>query len=441
MTLKYMTGFDNEFASEAEGYEGALPIGQNNPQKVKFGLYAEQLSGTAFTIYPRAANKRSWLYRIKPSVVHEPFTPLEMPDLCLNWNDNTKTPPNQLRWEPFDLPANDKKVDFIQGLRTLCGCGDPCMRNGINIYIYSANQSMINKAFYNSDGDFLIVPQIGTLKITTEFGKMVISPGQICVVQQGMRFSIDITESSRGYILETFNRHFELPYLGPIGANGQANPRDFETPVAAFAHVIEEADYAIVNKFQNSFYVCKQNHSPFNVVAWHGNYVPYRYDLSKFCPVNAVSFDHSDPSIFTVLTCPSNQTGVAIADFVIFPPRWIVTEHTFRPPYFHRNCMSEFMGLISGNYEAKQAGSFKPGGASLHSCMTPHGPDLDCFIKSSDGPLPPLKMATDSIAFMFETCLSLKVSKWGLETCNKLDPFYYKCWKDLPDLFKDLGKI
>ncbi|CAH0382059.1 unnamed protein product [Bemisia tabaci] len=428
--LQYLKGFGNEFQTEDHRCPNALPEGQNNPQKCAYGLYAEQLSGTAFTA-PRHENKRSWLYRIRPSVIHKPFKPVPNNFLINNWHDCLPNP-NQMRWKPFKLPDAQKRVDFVEGLHTICGAGDPKSRSGLAIHIYLCNISMGKKAFYNSDGDFLIVPQQGALNIKTEFGKIRVEPNEICVIQQGIKFSVDIEEASRGYILEVFDNHFKLPNLGPIGANGLANPRDFLTPVAWYEEFDEP--HVIISKFQGHLFETVQPHSPFDVVAWHGNYAPYKYNLKNFMVINAVEFDHADPSIFTVLTCPSNKEGTAIADFVIFPPRWAVQEHTFRPPYYHRNCMSEFMGLIFGNYEAKEEG-FLPGGASLHSMMTPHGPDKQCFEGASNADLKPVRVADGTMAFMFESSLSLAVSKWGEEICQTLDAEYYKCWESLKKYF------
>ncbi|XP_063895343.1 homogentisate 1,2-dioxygenase [Helicoverpa armigera] len=431
---QYLSGFGSEFSSEDPRKPGALPEGQNSPQRCPYGLYAEQLSGTAFTA-PRHENKRSWLYRIRPSVIHKPFQKSDVAKyLTHNW-DEQEPDPNQSRWLPFDLPPSNQSVDFVAGLHTVCGAGDPRSRNGLAIHVYLCNTSMNKSAFYSSDGDMLVVPQQGTLKITTEFGRMTVAPNEIAVIQLGMRFAVAVDGPSRGYILEVFDGHFKLPDLGPIGANGLANPRDFLTPVAHYVDQ-EIPGFKIINKYQGSLFVAEQNHSPFDVVAWHGNYVPYKYDLSRFMVINAVLYDHCDPSIFTVLTCQSTKPGVAIADFVIFPPRWSVQEHTFRPPYYHRNCMSEFMGLILGAYEAKEGG-FLPGGASLHSMMTPHGPDDKCFQGASYGELVPQKIAVDTQAFMFESSLSLAITKWGAETCQKLDAKYYECWQNLPKLFSE----
>nr|CAD7433115.1 unnamed protein product [Timema monikensis] len=428
---QYLSGFGNEFASQDPRCPDALPLGQNNPQHCPYGLYAEQISGTAFTA-PRHENKRSWLYRIYPSVIHRPFTRCKLGNLTHNWGQNPPNP-NQMRWLPFSIPSADDKVDFSEALHTICGAGDPKTRSGIAVHIFLCNTSMENKCFYNSDGDFLIVPQQGSLAITTEFGKMEVDINEICVIQQGMKFSVDVKGPTRGYILEVFDNHFQLPNLGPIGANGLANPRDFQTPVAWYEDR-EVQNFQVISKYQGHLFRAEQDHSPFDVVAWHGNYVPYKYNLANFMVINAVKFDHCDPSIFTVLTCPSNKVGTAIADFVIFPPRWSVQEHTFRPPYYHRNCMSEFMGLIHGNYEAKEEG-FLPGGASLHSIMTPHGPDTQCFEGASNDELRPARVAYGTQAFMFESSLSLAVTVWGELTCEKLDNNYYKCWQTLKKHF------
>ncbi|XP_023231743.1 homogentisate 1,2-dioxygenase-like [Centruroides sculpturatus] len=429
--LEYQSGFGSHFSSEDPRCPGSLPKGQNSPQVCPYGLYAEQLSGTAFTA-PREHNFRSWLYRIRPSVLHNPFKKLDNGNLTYEWSKNDPNP-NQMRWLPFDIPnSKHEKVDFVQGLNTLCGAGEAKSRHGCAIHIYCCNASMKNKCFYNADGDFLIVPQKGNLFITTEFGRMLVKPNEICVIQQGMRFSVKVEGQSRGYILEVYDNHFVLPNLGPIGANGLANPRDFLTPTAWFEDV--EESYSIISKYQGKLFIAEQDHSPFDVVAWHGNYAPYKYNLAYFNTVNTVSFDHSDPSIFTVLTCTSSKPGVGIADFVIFPPRWSVAEHTFRPPYFHRNCMSEFMGLIQGAYEAKETG-FLPGGATLHSMMTPHGPDNECFRKSSNAHLVPERVADGTMAFMFESSLGLAITQWGEKTCQKLDCDYYKCWQKLKKHF------
>ncbi|XP_008784438.2 homogentisate 1,2-dioxygenase isoform X2 [Phoenix dactylifera] len=434
---EYQSGFGNHFSSEA--LPGALPTEQNNPLLCPYGLYAEQISGTAFTA-PRKQNQRSWLYRIKPSVTHEPFHP-RVPGhkhLVSEFNQLTSSAtPTQLRWKPADVP--DAPTDFIDGLYTICGAGSSFLRHGYAIHMYAANKSMEGCAFCNADGDFLIVPQKGRLLITTECGKLQVSPGEMVVLPQGFRFAINLPDGpSRGYVAEVFGTHFQLPELGPIGANGLASPRDFLAPTAWFEESFHPG-YTIVQKFGGQLFAAKQNFSPFNVVAWHGNYVPYKYDLIKFCPYNTVLVDHGDPSINTVLTAPSDKLGVALLDFVIFPPRWLVAEHTFRPPYYHRNCMSEFMGLIYGTYEAKADG-FLPGGASLHSCMTPHGPDTKTYeatiARAEDAE--PCRIS-GTMAFMFESSLVPRICPWALESPN-VDADYYQCWIGLKSHFSCNGR-
>eukprot|EP01094_Clydonella_sp_ATCC50884_P006991 TRINITY_DN1617_c0_g1_i2.p1 TRINITY_DN1617_c0_g1~~TRINITY_DN1617_c0_g1_i2.p1 ORF type:complete len:425 (+),score=95.91 TRINITY_DN1617_c0_g1_i2:59-1276(+) len=340
---QYQAGFGNHFSTEA--VPNSLPVGQNSPQQCPNGLYAEQLSGTAFTV-PRNHNQRSWLYRVRPSVCHKPFEPIDQGLLDNDWSKCTPNP-NQMRWQPFALPAEGEDVTFVQGLKTICGAGDPSTKSGVVTYVFTANKSMEDEGFYNSDGDMLIVAQQGVLDIRTELGCMEVRPGEICVVQRGIVFQVALPDgASRGYVCEVFDGHFAIPDLGPIGANGLANPRDFLTPVAAYEK--RDCEFRLITKFQNKLFQAMRDHSPFNVVAWHGNYAPFKYDLANFNTFNSVTYDHADPSIFTVLTVPTNSPGTAAVDFVIFPWRWTVAEHTFRPPYFHRNCMSEFMGLVRG---------------------------------------------------------------------------------------------
>ncbi|KAL7746541.1 hypothetical protein RI367_008068 [Sorochytrium milnesiophthora] len=435
---KYLSGFGSHFSSEAR--EGALPASQNSPQVCPYGLYAEQLSGTAFTV-PRVHNQRSWLYRIRPSVCHTPFKKFDALNKhhsvrSFSDDDECEATPNQLRWSPFDIPEEkSERVHFVQGLATLCGAGDPKTRSGLGVHVYACNADMTDAAFFNSDGDMLLVPQQGALNIRTEFGWLYVEPNEIAVIQRGVRFQVMLPDGpSRGYILEVYSGHFELPDLGPIGANGLANPRDFLHPTASFEE--REAEFVVYNKYCNAYWQSTQDHSPFNVVAWHGNYAPYKYDLARFNAMNTVSYDHPDPSIFTVLTCRSNTPGVAVADFVIFPPRWAVGEHTFRPPYFHRNCMSEFMGLINGAYEAKQEG-FLPGGGSLHSIMTPHGPDAPTFQQASNAQLKPVRVADGTMAFMFESCFMMTVTRWALERSQKVQDDYWTHWQGLKSHFDE----
>mmetsp|Transcript_10229 Transcript_10229/g.23950 ORF Transcript_10229/g.23950 Transcript_10229/m.23950 type:complete len:430 (+) Transcript_10229:67-1356(+) len=405
---KYMSGFGNEFATEA--LKGALPHGQNTPQVCPYKLYAEQLSGTAFTM-PRSTNLRTWLYRIRPGVCHTPFTPLGAVPCCLSNFSEVDPDPNQMRWKAMPPPSTGKAdVSFVEGLFTVAGSGDASAKRGVAAHLYWCNCAMSGRkeAFVSSDGDMLIVPQMGVLELRTEMGRLTLSPMEICVIPCGIRFSVDASESSRGYVFELFKGHFTLPSLGPIGANGLANPRDFLYPTACYDTGDESlGQWTLITKFCGSFFTAHTPASPFDVVAWHGNYAPYKYDLERFCAVGSVSYDHLDPSIYTVLTCPSEIPGEAIADFVIFPPRWMCMEHSFRPPYFHRNVMSELMGMIHGSYDAKTG--FEPGGVSLHPCMIAHGPDAETFEKASKADTSKPEKFEGGLAFMFETSAVLKV--------------------------------
>jgi homogentisate 1,2-dioxygenase len=414
------SGFGNHFASEA--VPGALPVGRNSPQKVPFGLYAEQLSGTAFTA-PRHENRRSWLYRMRPSAMHPPFTPYGHDTLLRSGPfDEAPPSPNRLRWNPLSLPR--EPVDFVNSLVTYAGNGDVGTGFGCGIHGYAATASMVNRAFFSADGEMLIVPQQGALRIVTELGVLPVAPLQIALIPRGMRFRVELIDGpARGYVCENYGAPFRLPDLGPIGSNGLANPRDFEAPVAAFEDV--EHPTKIVQKYMGALWTTTLNHSPFDVVAWHGNLAPMRYDLSRFNTINSVSFDHPDPSIFTVLTSPSDTHGTANIDFVIFPPRWMVAEDTFRPPWFHRNVMSEFMGLIHGAYDAKAEG-FAPGGASLHNCMSSHGPDAQSYAKAVSADLTPQRIE-DSMAFMFESRHIFRPTRWAMDT-PLLQRHYDACW-------------
>ncbi|HEY0139980.1 MAG TPA: homogentisate 1,2-dioxygenase [Thermoanaerobaculia bacterium] len=423
----YQSGFGNEFATEA--IAGALPEGQNSPQKVRHGLYAEQFSGSPFTV-PRAMQKRSWLYRIRPSVLHEPFARCDNGLLRGTPFDEVPTPPNQLRWDALPIP--EKPTDFVDGLVTVAGNGDIDAGAGLGIHLYAANRSMEGRYFYDADGELLFVPERGAIVIRTELGNVELKPGEIAVIPRGTKFRVELTgDDARGYLCENFGALFRLPDLGPIGANGLANPRDFLTPVAAFEDV--EGDFELIAKFGGSLWSARIDHSPLDVVAWHGSYAPYKYDLARFNAINTVSFDHPDPSIFTVLTSPSDTPGTANCDFVIFPPRWMVAENTFRPPYFHRNVMNEYMGLIYGVYDAKAEG-FVPGGGSLHNCMSGHGPDAATFEAATTAKLEPRYIA-DTLAFMFESRYVIRPTRFALET-PLLQREYWRCWNGLRKHFQ-----
>jgi len=424
--LPYQSGFANEFATEA--VPEALPRGQNAPQKHPLGLYTEQLSGTPFTA-PRAANRRTWTYRIRPSVTHRPYEEISMGLIRSGPFHETPTPPNQLRWDPLPLP--DSETDFVDGIITLGGNGDPAMQTGVAIHLYAANRSMHDRFFYSADGELLIVPQLGPLRLHTELGILQVAPGEIAVIPRGIKFRTVLVEPhARGYICENYGLPFRLPELGAIGANGLANPRDFQAPVAAYED--REGEFHITAKFLGRLWSASIDHSPLDVVAWHGNYAPYKYDLARFNCINTVSFDHPDPSIYTVLSSPTAVPGTANCDFAIFPPRWLVAEHSFRPPWFHRNLMNEFMGLIVGAYDAKAEG-FLPGGASLHNCMAGHGPDATTFELATNADLKPQHL-DNTLAFMFETSLVVRPTAFAMNS-RILQHEYFECWQGLKKRF------
>lgn len=424
--LNYLYGFGNEHQTEA--LEGALPVGQFNPQKVPYGLYTEQLSSTAFTA-PRYRNHRTWTYRIRPSVTLGDFEAIDSGLIRTGPITEVATPPTAMRWDPFPEPAETQ--DFLQGIVTVAANGDAAQQLGIGIHVYHANTDMKQRFFYNADGELLILPREGALSIFSELGRLHAGPGELLVIPRGIRFRVELPEGkSTGYICENYGAPFELPERGPVGANGYANERDFQYPVAWFEDV--EGAFTVINKFAGHFYQAHIDHSPCDVVAWTGSSAPYKYDLSRFNVINTVSFDHPDPSIFTVLTSPSDTPGVANIDFVIFPPRWMVAEDTFRPPWYHRNVMSEFMGLIKGVYDAKEKG-FVPGGMSLHNSMTPHGPEAEVFEKASNAALKPQRYE-NTLAFMFESRYIIAPTRYALETPVRQKD-YLSCWKGLKKHF------
>ncbi|QDX26220.1 homogentisate 1,2-dioxygenase [Sphingomonas suaedae] len=417
----YFPGFGNHVSTEAVA--GALPIGRNSPQRPAYGLYAEQLSGTAFTA-PRHENRRSWLYRMRPSAEHPPFTAYDGATRFAPGTSNAPLAPNRLRWRPIaDLAPG---TDLIDGMTTMLVNRDPADLEGVAVHVYAANADMDRRVFLDADGELLFIPQAGRLTLLTEMGRIDIAPGQIALVPRGVRFRALLPDGeARGYVAENHGALFRLPDLGPIGANGLANPRDFETPAAWFED--RDETFEVIQKSLGTLWATTIGHSPLDVVAWHGNLAPWRYDLSRFNTINTVSFDHPDPSIFTVLTSPSGVPGRANADFVIFPPRWMVAEDTFRPPWFHRNVMSEAMGLIHGAYDAKADG-FVPGGLSLHNLMAGHGPDVASWEGASNADLKPHKI-DGTMAFMVETCWPYRPTQFALETAQ---PDYDAAWAGFP---------
>ncbi|QHC21949.1 homogentisate 1,2-dioxygenase [Streptomyces sp. GS7] len=425
--LAYSSGFGNEHSSEA--VPGALPVGRNSPQRAPLGLYAEQLSGSAFT-EPRRHNRRSWLYRIRPSAAHPPFLRANRGEIRSAPFTECLPDPNRLRWNPLPEPADP--TDFVDGLWTLGGNGDATQRAGMAVHLYHANASMDRRVFSDADGELLIVPERGGLLLRTEFGLLRAEPGHVALIPRGVRFRVELLDATaRGYVCENYGRPFELPDLGPIGANGLANARDFLAPTAAYEDV--DGPVEVLNKFGGNLWTATYDHSPLDVVAWHGNHVPYVYDLRRFNVIGSISYDHPDPSIFTVLTSPSDTPGLAGVDFVVFAPRWLVGEDTFRPPYFHRNVMTEYMGLIEGAYDAKAEG-FVPGGGSLHNMMSAHGPDRETFERASAAELAPQKI-DNGLAFMFETRWPLTLTAQARDA-GHLQRGYDDVWQGLQRHFR-----
>ncbi|MBY5992711.1 homogentisate 1,2-dioxygenase [Ferrimonas balearica] len=423
--LTYLHGFGNEH--ETEALPGALPQGQFSPQRCPYGLYAEQLNSTAFTA-PRAANRRTWTYRLRPSIAMGEFAPLHH-ELWKTAPQSVPTPPNPMRWDPLPLPQ--QPTDFIDGLVTVAVNGDAKAQHGMGIHVYRANTGMGNRCFYNADGEMLFVPQQGALRAETELGVLEVGPGEILVIPRGIKFRISPVDGPiRGYLCENYGAPLVLPERGPVGANGYANDRDFQYPVAWFED--REAPFELLAKFAGGLFSAPLDHSPLDVVAWTGNSAPYKYELARFNVMNTVSFDHPDPSIFTVLTSPSDTEGWANIDFVIFPPRWMVAENTFRPPWYHRNVMSEFMGLIEGVYDAKEKG-FEPGGMSLHNAWTPHGPEAEVFDKASNAELAPQRYQ-DTLAFMFESRYVIEPTRFALDSEHRQRD-YLDCWSGLKKQF------
>jgi homogentisate 1,2-dioxygenase len=425
-SASYQSGFGNEFSTEA--MPGALPVGRNSPQRAPYGLYAELISGTAFTA-ARHENRRTWTYRIRPSVVHKPYARIDNVAMRTAPFNDTEATPSQLRWSPFPIP--EAPTEFIEGIVTIGGSGNAAEQTGMAVHIYAANRSMTDRYFYNADGEMLIVPQQGRVRFITELGVLEVANGEIALIPRGLRFRVELPDgASRGYICENYGQMFHLPELGPLGSNGLANPRDFLAPVAAYE--TKETPCLLVAKFQGNLWAAEMAHSPLSVVAWHGNFVPYKYDLSRFMVIGTISFDHPDPSIFSVLTAPSDIPGTANIDFVIFPPRWLVGEDTFRPPWFHRNVMCEFMGLLKGAYDAKAEG-FLPGGASLHNTMSAHGPDAETFERASAAELKPHKLE-DTMAFMFESRFAMRLTRYAMES-SELQHDYFEGWQGLKRRF------
>jgi len=424
----YMPGFGNDF--ETEALPGALPQGMNSPQKVNYGLYGEQLSGTAFTA-PGHQNERTWCYRIRPSVKHtHRFEKIDLP----YWESAPNIAPGvislgQYRWDP--LPQGSAPLTWLTGMRSMTTAGDVNTQVGMATHIYLATESMVDDYFYSADSEILVIPQEGRLRFCTELGIIELEPKEIAIIPRGLVYRVEVLEGpARGFVCENYGQKFALPGRGPIGANCMANRRDFKTPVAAFED--RETPSTVTVKWCGQFHKTRIGHSPLDVVAWHGNYAPVKYDLRHYCPIGSILFDHPDPSIFTVLTAPSGVEGTANIDFALFRERWMVMEDTFRPPWYHKNIMSELMGNIYGQYDAKPQG-FVPGGMSLHNMMLPHGPDREAFEKASNANLGPEKL-DNTMSFMIETRFPQHLTAFAAKEAPLQDN-YIDCWGDIDKKF------
>jgi len=404
--LEYMSGFGNEFQSEAVA--GALPQGQNSPQKCAFGLYSELVSGTVFTA-PRALNRRSYLFRTRPTVAQPDFQRCELA--------NFKTPPLEfppypmaMRWDPYPLEL--ARGDFLDGMTTICGNGSPVQQSGLAIHTYCANRSMTGRAFSNADGEMLILPQHGGIRVTTEVGLLEAAPGELVLIPKGMKFRVDLlSDVARGFVCENFGHPFVLPELGLIGSNGLANACDFLTPVAHFEDSDEPVE--LVHKYAGAFWSATMGHSPFNVVAWRGNWAACKFDMHRFVVLGAQMVDHPDPSIFCALTSPSHPVAGGNVDFMILPPRWLVAEHTFRPPGFHRSAVAEFLALIQGAHDTR-ASRFAPGASSLHNNWTAHGPDVATHDKGRVAELVPTKFE-ETLVIMLDSRFPYEIAPGGMD--------------------------
>lgn len=397
---------------ESEALPGALPRRQNTPLPPPYGLYPELLNGTPFTV-KSAENSRVWMYRVRPSFSHAQFTPLPHARFCAPLEG---VDPNRTRWKPMPVPASPSRVDFLDGLVTLGGAGDPTAGPGWAVHLFAANADMDDRAFGNTDGDLLIVPQSGTLECRTELGWLRASPGEVLLVPRALKFSIGVGASgARGWVLEVYGRRLRLPERGPIGSNGLADARHFLAPTASYEDRLCPGGYRIVHKVGGQLFLATQEHSPFDVVAWHGNHAPYVYDLSLFNAMGTVNWDHPDPSILTVLTAPLDDHGRAIADFVVFPGRWEVSEHSFRPPFMHRNAASEINMVVKVSSEES---GYAPGCTFVSPILTPHGITTEGYdaALAPDFNQKPHRIPDESLWIMFESALPFRTTAWARET-------------------------
>lgn len=413
-TLKYLSGFGSTVQSEA--LPGAVPAGQNSPHHPPYGLHAEQINGVPFTV-PRFGNARTWMYRIRPSVNHGEFSPREGGQFGLTYLEGAAGP-DLLGWCPRPMP--DEATDFLDGLATVVGSGHPSDGPGFALHSYVATKDMVDVALYDADGDLMILPDTGRLRLQSELGWLEVGPGQLAVIPRGLVFSVALVDGpARGFVGETYGRHFHLPERGPIGSNGLADERHFEMPVAAWEDREVSDGFVIVAKMGGRLYEARRSHSPFDVVGWHGKYAPYRYDLARFNAMGTVTWDHPDPSIYTVMSAPLHEAGQNLADLVVFPnPRYEVAQHTFRPPFFHRNAATELNFIVKGPSNPSEV--FTRGGLFMTPPFSAHGVAVETIertlAQSEDEASQPKKMAGSSLWLQFESALPLRVSPWAMQT-------------------------
>jgi homogentisate 1,2-dioxygenase len=408
--FEYLCGFGAAHGSEA--LKGALPEAQNSPRLPPYGLVAEQLNGTSFTV-PRAENRRVWLYRVRPSLVQDDAEPMAHPSFNLDYLDQ---PPaaSPVGWTPRVLPEGG--IDFVDGLTTRAGAGDPADARGLALHTFVASSDMGARAMVDADGDLMILPDTGILRLRTELGWLRVEPGELVVIPRGIVFSVFVEQGPvRGVVMEVYARHFRLPERGPIGANGLADERHFFMPVASYED--RAGPFEIVVKMGGHLYRAARSHSPFDVVAWHGNYTPYKYDLRRFNAMGTVTWDHPDPSIFTVLSAPFERPGENLADLVVFPsPRWDVAAHTFRPPYYHRNAATEINAIVAGVSRADDV--FSCGGIFITPPFAAHGPNAKAVERahamSDEEADEPHELGASSLYIQWESTLALRMAPAAL---------------------------
>ncbi|GAD98612.1 homogentisate 1,2-dioxygenase, putative [Paecilomyces variotii No. 5] len=423
---RYQVGFGNRFVSEA--VPDTIPRdGRNLPQRANYDLYIEQLNGTTF-VTCRKDMFNVWFHRIRPSCAHKALKPLEykhdIVSVFSSQNEGVSFVPFNNEWGPLEIPLESKPTNFWQGIKTILGHGDPTLKEGVAVHQYAANLSMDKEAFVNHDGDYLFVPQQGRLDIQTELGRMMVLPGELFVIPAGLRFKVSLPDGpSRGYIQEIFGSHFELPDLGPIGSNGLALPQDFEIPVASYD--LDTSSWEIITKLAGKLYHYEQAHTPFDVVGWHGNYVPYKYEIEKLLALSS-SKDQLDPSAYTILTAKSKIPGVSITDFCAFTPKWVNSLNSWRPPYYHRTMGAEVMGMVRGEYGGS-AKTLEPGALTCDNAYVPHGETYDAWKKHAFVDLEPTLLGAGV----------LSITKFALERHNQIKPMREELWDNMHGHFLD----